>query len=119
MLRMKHSGPALRLIADRMKAEDVDINHAGVKEHRSLLLIADQQSAERRILTVVPSQMPVAAVAPTHVAAEAAAGNRPAVGAVASSPSPRASDASGASHGGRPNPLLQAQQWRRPLAPTR
>jgi hypothetical protein len=56
--------------------------------------------------------MPVA-VAPTQVAAVAAAvvGNRP-VEAVASNPNLRASDASGASHGGRPNPLLQAQRWR-------
>jgi hypothetical protein len=58
--------------------------------------------------------MPVA-VAPTQVAAEAEAaavvGNRPAE-AVASNPNLRASDASGASHGGRPNPLLQAQRWR-------
>jgi hypothetical protein len=56
--------------------------------------------------------MPVVAVAPTQVAGEAAeAGNRLAE-AVASNPNPRASDASGASHGGRPNPLLQAQRWR-------
>jgi len=55
--------------------------------------------------------MPVA-VAPTQVAAEAAVvGNRPAE-AVASNPNLRASDASGASHGGRPNPLLQAQRRR-------
>jgi hypothetical protein len=54
--------------------------------------------------------MPVA-VAPTQVAVEAAAvvGNRLAE-AVASNL--HASDASGASHGGRPNPLLQGQRWR-------
>jgi hypothetical protein len=58
--------------------------------------------------------MPVVAVAPTQVAAAVVVvvGNNTPAEAVASNPNLRASDASGASHGGRPNPLLQAQRWR-------